>query len=310
MAHSVVRYRNAESRDDSGTVLEPAGEWVEHPKQFKENCGIVRDLKPSGKYEFQVREVSESGTSEWSEYLFETVPSPLDWYQQYLLSEFESQLKAIVDALVERLLPNFEEISEEAQKAAEDAWNEHMSRPPATEFDDPADYAEQAENVGISRYILLSGIRQGMINLFAVALHHAFEQQIARFHTQQDLLHPCFVDCKGEVPPIEWFWREQLCKRIDVKSFKSWQKVNELRHVANTVKHAEGPSARKLRRIRPDIFEFPEPPIAQPLLGEDIEVSIEDISDYRDHLLMFWEEFSSSTSGKSVLLVLKLKLSV
>ena len=157
------------------------------------------------------------------------------------------------------------------------AWNEFMSSPPATEFSDPADYAEQALDVGIHLYSVLSGVRQGMINLFAVALYHAFEQQILRFHTQLDPWHPCSFGSEG-LNPLKSFSEEQLCKRLDVQSFKSWQKVTELQLVANTVKHAEGRAARNLRDIRPDVFESPEQPVMQPLLGEDIRVPVKDIA--------------------------------
>ena len=301
MAHSEVRYRKAESRDTSGALIQPAGEWVMHPEQVKRNCCVIRDLQPNIRYEFQIRAVN---ADEWSEYPFDTMPSSLDWYHLSLLHRYKSELNVIVGALEDRLLPSFDDISEEADKAAEHAWNEYISRPATTEYDDPADSAEQAEDVGINLCMLLSGVRRGAINLFAVALYHAFEQQIIHFHGQRDWgLHICYFDKKRR-NPVQGFRQEQLCKRIDIESFKSWQKIDELRLVANTVKHAEGDSAKDLRDIRRDFFEFPDQPIAQPLLGEDVEVSVEDIKNYRDHLVQFWEEFSSSPSGESVMLVL------
>ncbi len=60
---------------------------------------------------------------------------------------------------------------------------------PATGDEDPADFAEAAEQAGVSHYLLLDGIRQGMLNLFAAALYHSFEQQVMRFHRKQ-VLHP------------------------------------------------------------------------------------------------------------------------
>ena len=89
--------------------------------------------------------------------------------------------------------------------------------------------------------------------------------------------------------------------------FASWPKINdELRRVANAVKHGEGGSSNKLRAIRPDMFEnpllsdtrlFSSPstmPIYQPLIGDGLYVSLNDIEKYRDNLVRFWQEFADS----------------
>jgi hypothetical protein len=36
-----------------------------------------------------------------------------------------------------------------------------------------------------------------------------------------------------------------------------WARIDELRLVANSVKHAEGPSAQQLRELRADLFQNP-----------------------------------------------------
>ena len=88
---------------------------------------------------------------------------------------------------------------------------------------------------------------------------------------------------------------------IDIKNFACWSKIDELRLVANTVKHAEGKSSHKLRKIRPDLFINPLfsqdsfflqgfDSVFQPLVGDDLYVSLQDIKDYCDHLVQFWEE--------------------
>ena len=60
------------------------------------------------------------GSDEWSDYPIETMPSPLEWYQESLLRDFESEFNTIVDALVERLLPNFDDIDKEAETATDE----------------------------------------------------------------------------------------------------------------------------------------------------------------------------------------------
>lgn len=98
--------------------------------------------------------------------------------------EFVPQLNAIIDTLENRLLSGFANLEEESEQVAEKAWERFMSRP-GTGDEDPGDFAEAAQDAGVSHYLLMDGIRQGMLNLFAVALFHAFEQQVLLFHRRE-----------------------------------------------------------------------------------------------------------------------------
>ena len=216
-------------------------------------------------------------------------------------TEFVPQLNAIVQVLEKRLLPNFEKekIGEESDRIADEDWERFMSMP-ATGNEDPADFADRAENAGISHYALMYGIRQGMLNLFAAALYHTFEQQVMLFH-RKNVLHLGEENC---LKKFKWPVFQSRLKEygIDIKNFAYWSKIDdELRLVANTVKHAEGPSSDRLREIRPDLFINPLfsqdsfflqgfDSVFQPLVGDDLYVSLQDIKDYCDHLVQFWEE--------------------
>ena len=224
------------------------------------------------------------------------------WF--YLTTEFKSQLEAIVDTLENRLLTNFDNIETEADKATEEAWNKSMSQPASEyEYVDPGDLAESAQEVGIDLYQLLTSVRQGIINLFAVALYHCFEQQIVHFR-KQILPFKLKQDKHGELNTF----KEQLeYLSIDITHFKSWDKIDELRLIANVTKHAEGHSADKLRLVCPSLFQKPligfdtfSFPVSQPLFGEGLYVSVQDINNYRDHLLGFWDELSEAMRTHSI----------
>ncbi len=96
-----------------------------------------------------------------------------------LQTEFVPQLNAIVDAFENRLLRNLKEgeIVEESKRIKEEAFERFMSRP-GTGEEDPSYFADKVEEDGISHYILINGIGQGLLNLFATMLFHAFEQQV------------------------------------------------------------------------------------------------------------------------------------
>jgi hypothetical protein len=217
--------------------------------------------------------------------------------------EFGPQLSAIVEALEKRMLPAFTGIEEEAEAASKEAWDAFMSAP-GTGDEDPAAFAEEAEQAGVSHYMLMDGIRQGMVNLFAAALYHAFEQQAMLFLRKQIL-------GLGDENNPKLFQMGEFQKRlkalgIDITSFSSWSKVDELRLVANTVKHAEGDSGQKLHPLRPDLFKHPKssvhilsfgkgmPRVFLPLVGEGLYASPTDVQQYRDSLIEFWKELGDA----------------
>lgn len=215
--------------------------------------------------------------------------------------EFTPQLRVILEVLERRLLPGFADIEQEAEKVSEEVWEAFMSAT-ATGEEDPGEFAEAAEQAGVSHYLLLDGIRQGMMNLFAAAIYHAFEQQVMLF-LRKEVLHP------SEENDPSLFSLSELRNRLrahglDIAALPSWSKVDELRLVANTVKHAEGRSAQELHNKRPDLFQHPlivgmpfarqSARVFQPLVGEDLYVPLEDVRKYCDSVVQFWNELGSA----------------
>lgn len=224
------------------------------------------------------------------------------YWERYFQAEFSPQLDAIIDTLENRILPGFDEIEEESKKATQDMWEAFMISA-GTGDEDPADIAEDAEQAGVLHHILLNGIRQGMLNLFAVALYHAFEQQSMLFH-RKELLHPWEENNMALLKQQELYSRLFQCG-INVMKFKSWNKLEELRQLANSVKHAQGNSAIKLHANRPELFKNPDsknpsfghtqdPQVFQPLTGEDLYVTLGDIKNYYHTLKDYWLELSEA----------------
>ncbi len=226
------------------------------------------------------------------------------YWARVFVREFVPQLTATLDALEHRVLPAFDGIGKEAERLSRDAWDAYMSTP-AEDEGDPAAYAESAQEMGVDHYMLLNGIRQGIMNLFASALYHAFEQQIMLFHRRQ-VLHPVEENDRSHFKFSVFKVRLKSCG-IDVENFGSWRTVQELRLVANAVKHADGGSMDKLRDLRPDLFVAPglplevgeltkhwRRPVFRPLVGEDFYVSLDSLRKYRDALVRFWEELAGA----------------
>jgi hypothetical protein len=221
------------------------------------------------------------------------------FWRRIFEKDFAPQLREMVDALERRVLPGFAGIEAEAEAHSEELWNDITSAP-GTGDEDLSDFAEAAQEAGVDRYMLLDGIRQGIVNLFAASLYHAFEQQVITF-LRKELLHPIEAN-DSQLFGMQEFQKRLSSHSIDVTALESWPVIDELRLVANTVKHAEGKSAEKLHQVRPDFFRqpgFPElgewvirskPRVFQPLVGKDLYVEPKDVRAYLTSLLQFWEE--------------------
>jgi hypothetical protein len=216
----------------------------------------------------------------------------------FIQDVFLPQILALQETVFNRLLPAFDRIDQEAEEASRRAYEQFASRPgPDTDL---ADIAEAAHEAGVDRYLTLVGIRQGVLNLFAVALHHLVEQQqlvllrkelrSRRDEDREDLLNV------GE------FLSRLQAAGIDPTAYEVWDTLCELRNVANVVKHAEGRSAEALRSSRPDLFQRPSIRgddrfgdsasiryVYQHLSGDDLYVTPDDLERYFDAAIAFWE---------------------
>lgn len=194
-----------------------------------------------------------------------------------------------------RILAAFEGLEEEAQQIRNREWERLIHQPVGPDdFDYGESIVEEAEEASITYYITVSSIRQTIINLFAVALYHLFEQELFFIFRNEVIPTPSESPELKEV--VKWF----KSSGIDIERFRSWFKLYELRLVANTVKHADGKSSRKLKELRPGIFEPPDCPgwnkslyprqVFLPLAGEDLYLTSEEIQSYFEAIQNFWIE--------------------
>jgi hypothetical protein len=209
--------------------------------------------------------------------------------------------------LRERLLAAFDNIEEAAERETEATWDRlgEVWDPD----DDPSCAAEMAWDAGLNHYQLLSDMRQTILNLSAAALFHLFEQQMIVLLRLQ-ILHPS-EENDAKKMKLSVLWQCLKETGIDHESFSSWRKVDELRCLANSVKHAEGPSSSILAKRRPDLFTHPVfrengrvAPYAGtrfylPMAGKDIFVQPNDIDEYVDALVSFLLELACELESPS-----------
>jgi len=205
-----------------------------------------------------------------------------------IIPVFLGEIASYRDAFYNRILPAFSQIEKEAEAASEQEHTRLSSR--AGPDSDEAQIAEKAYFHGVDLYLTTRATTQGVVNLMVAGLYHLFEQ-----HAQRVLMistgkytKDC-TDLVGKVLKSLGVEQDELEKSGCLKT------IQELRFVANTVKHGEGDSCKKLHELRPALFEMgldidgmnriP----AHPMTGEGLYLKQEDFERYANGLLSFWK---------------------
>ena len=222
-----------------------------------------------------------------------------DYARQIWIPEIE----VLQETIEKRVLPSFSMIEQESEAVREAERNRlNFLAGPDT---DPGDLAEAVHEAGVDYYIMRDNARQAVINIFAVALHHLVEQQ------QLVLLRRELLP-KSDEDDYTLLKRKILVsalveRGIDITTFSSWARSEELKLLANTVKHADGDSADLLAKLRPDLFT---PPVLKreessplyglvgrvytPLAGTDLYLTDEDLTEYFTNAVGFWLELMTA----------------
>ncbi|WP_122390253.1 hypothetical protein [Pseudomonas savastanoi] len=226
------------------------------------------------------------------------------WVQRFR-DDFIPTIQRVEDVFLLRLQPTFTSIEAESEKLEDDLWESAMSQPYYGDYPDEGDIAEAVRDASVSHYMGLKGMEQGLLNCCALFLYHLYEQQVMIF-LRQELLPWRKKDDKtlythGEV-------RKRLgLINVDITKFACWAKLEELRHLANAIKHGEGKSSVELLKIAPHLFEVSgqvsgwplSGRVYTPLLGEDIFVNAGHIHEYVGALKQYWMELGDALTKEA-----------
>ena len=231
------------------------------------------------------------------------------WFRE----KYVHQIEAFQANAFKRIASAFRGIEAEADAKAEAEYERLGSMPADPDsWTDMSDLADLATEHGVVYYETMSAVRQSIVNLLGVGLHHLFEQQQHLFFRRE----PAVGGTRN-------FTMNELEKRlreygIDTRSFGCAARVRELRLSANTIKHGAGRSADELARIRPDLFRDPvleQPMWAEadassargayrplriaPLAGADVRVSEHDLTKWSAAVISYWKEFAAILDRQS-----------
>ena len=210
--------------------------------------------------------------------------------RRYLKSEISDYVKIYS----QKLLPVFKDIESDADKYANDFYDNSMSQPAYNGYFDPASIAENAQEEGIEHYSYLKLGKYSLTATWHATLYQVWEQQSRRFLFQKisrvyNIQFETFCTKLIEIKEKFKF------HNVDIESLSCWPQINELHLLCNVIKHGGGDSAKRLRKIKPELFKQDDnidymKTFKTTLLEETLNINEMTLKNYRDVLLSFWDE--------------------
>jgi len=190
----------------------------------------------------------------------------------------------------------------EANQIAADSWVQR-GKCFNPEIHDEGINAEQAENDGIWRYTLLSGLRDTMRLSLIAAIYHEWDKQLRDWLVQEMKYVPNGYN--GEVvskeiwkTPISNIWNLLKELGFDVRKEPYFKSLDTCRLVVNVYKHGPGDSYNDLKKLYPAFSKASGNSFGQLYSAYiDILVTDKDMKDFSDSIVRFWEGVPK-TAGK------------
>ena len=226
------------------------------------------------------------------------------WELEHYRKLYRDQIDRLVDTLTVRLLPTFDSVHAEVEAIQREAYRANNERANDGNGLDPQTAHDAAFEASSVHFDSVLDLRQGLQNMFAVTLYHLFEQQVRAFHVR--VLHHKPLKFG---PDVLKAWDKTLPDPVLTTGQRSG--LDELRLLANTVKHGDGASAQELYTAAPHLFladyeqdalDDPtvivhKPDIGTPLFGQDLFVRLDDIHRYRQLLNGVWSAYLEALHG-------------
>lgn len=202
----------------------------------------------------------------------------------------------------------FADAEKEATDYQNKLWEDLMNKPYYDEdmLIDPVDLVDTVQEAGFEKYEILSLMQYRNISMWISCMCQVWEQQLFSFVYHEALregIKYAESDLKrGFIFSKDVFeWHQQ-----PFETLACWSKVKELRALVNVIKHSEGNSEQKLRKIRPDYFELDTGTgkydllslYHSTLLEATLQIKEQDFLDYYNALIAFWYELPERMFSK------------
>jgi len=209
---------------------------------------------------------------------------------------FQSQISSFVEIYFQKLLPVFENMEAEADKCANDFYNDYINQPSYNDYVDPASIAEEARDIGIERYCFLKLGKYHLTAAWHAMLYELWEQQIRSFLFREISKDKPIVEFKNFCNKFEKIKALLKSHNMDIENCPCWDKIDELRLLCNVIKHSDGHSLGRLREKNPALLKKGSVEKVEvidlyrtSLLEEALNIYATTLQEYRDALLSFWQ---------------------
>jgi hypothetical protein len=255
-----------------------------------------------------------------------------DRVRKFIRSSIIPEVGLYAKCVRERFLPTFDSLEAEAENWRETRFEE-LGEDPNIDRERylPEDLWDNADEASFDWYMELDKIRQGFTNIFTVGLYHIFEQHLKSFYVDSwlsDILRPSWLGepadkIRIKIDKVKPVINSLKDNGIDITSWPCWTHLEELRLVANTIKHGRGDSSDELEKVKPILFEHPSsrkhqcnpniPPMnpsyrhiefQRTITGDHIFITLTEFDQYQGAVHEFWKELSDalpSLGGRSAI---------
>jgi hypothetical protein len=192
-----------------------------------------------------------------------------------------------------RLFSQFLDIEEEAETRANETYNS-IGRY-ASEYDDPADYAEAAHEAGVDHYIMLSDLHNQVILGALAGMYHQWDKELRQF-LASELRYTCPPETEKSV------WNSNIGEVFDLLKHFGWDCRNATffpgldagRLIVNIYKHGNGKALEDLSKKYPEYlfgYDTEQNSLPYRLDHELLTISEDQFGQLADSVRLFWETF-------------------
>lgn len=223
---------------------------------------------------------------------------------QKLREKFQKPYDYYLDVYLNKIAVVFNNLEEETNEMAQSHYDE-LGQYFDPDSHDYEDFADMAFEKGLEYYEAVSLVRYNNKLMWISTIYQFWEQQVRKFlfdeikHSGITLLTKKGKEigfssfCTRGITDIKQQFR---AFGRDLEQMLCWETIEELRLLANVIKHGEGGSAIELAELRPDFFisEVTENnlmKVHRTVLNEQVlNVKDSDFIKYKEALQSFWGE--------------------
>lgn len=213
------------------------------------------------------------------------------YFWKPLIERHKKELSIVLDYFNKTKI-YFEDINKEAREYGNELFREYRGN----EDTDFSQVAEWAEEESIEMYQSLLTMKSNHLLMTVSLLYHTWEQQLIKFTIREMENYFDFTKKVMQFKEVQTIFE---LHGVSIPDTIAWPKIRELKNLTNTIKHGDGDSAEKLRKIRPDFFQSDlfehsvdrlEFNGAVLLDGYTLKVKENDLLAYVDATKAFWDE--------------------